>query len=176
MPNRRVAIQQLLLIWAGVAFLPACLPNDRKVSIPLTQIHIEADDEMMLSELTETILPKTESPGAKDLSANLFVLKMVDDCFTKVDQDKYVKGMKAFEDFVHTKTGKSFVNSDAAGRQAIVAGIDKQQTADPITFFYQSTKKLTVEAYTTSEIYMTKIRGYKMIPGRYYGCVPLKTA
>ncbi len=177
MPNRRVAIQQLLLIWAGVAFLPGCLHNEQKVSIPLKDIQITPDDENMLAELTETILPKTDSPGARDLSAHLFALKMVDDCYTKTNQEKFMQGMKEFESFVMKKTGKSFVENNASERQNIVADLDQQKPAtDGMAYFYQSTKKLTVQAYTTCEYYLTKIRGYKMIPGKFQGCVPLKTA
>jgi hypothetical protein len=177
MPNRRVAIQQLLLIWAGVALLPSCLQNERKVSIPLKTIRIDPDDESMLAELAETILPKTDSPGAKDLSAHLFALKMVDDCYTKPNQEKFIQGMKDFESYVTKKTGKSFAENSPAERQVIVAELDQQKSADNgMAFFYQSTKKLTIEAYTTCEYYMTKIRGYKMIPGKFQGCIPLKTA
>ncbi len=177
MSNRRVAIQQLLMIWAGVALLPSCLHNEQKVSIPLKLIHIEPDDEKMLAELAETILPKTDTPGAKDLSAHLFALKMVDDCFTKTNREKYIQGMKAFESFVMKKTGKSFTENNTAERQAIVAELDLQKPGDnEISFFYQSTKKLTIQAYTTCEYYLTKIRGYKMIPGKFQGCIPLKTA
>jgi hypothetical protein len=177
MPNRRVAIQQLLLIWAGVAFLPSCLQNERKVSIPLKTIRIDPDDESMLAELAETILPKTDSPGAKEISAHLFALKMVDDCYTKANQEKYIQGMKDFESYVSKKTGKAFTENNQAERQAIVAELDQQKPSDNgMAFFYQSTKKLTVQAYTTCEYYMTKIRGYNIIPGKFQGCIPLKTA
>ena len=177
MPTRRVAIQQLALIWAGVALFPSCLHNDEKVSIPLKRIHIEPADESMLAELAETILPKTDSPGAKDLAAHLFALKMVDDCFTPANQQKYIQGMKNFESQVMKNTGKSFAENSIADRQKIVAELDQQKTAtDDLSFFYQSTKRLTIQAYTTGEYYMTKIRGYKMIPGKFQGCVPLKSA
>ena len=177
MPNRRVAIQQLLLIWAGVALLPSCLHNEQKVSIPLNLIRITPDDENMLAELAETILPKTDTPGAKDLSAHLFALKMVDDCYTKTNQEKYIQGMKDFESLVMKKTGKSYVESNAVERQSIMSELDQQKsTENELSFFYQSTKKLTIQAYTTCEYYLTKIRGYKMIPGKFQGCIPLKTA
>jgi len=177
MPNRRIAIQQLLMIWAGVALLPSCLHNEEKVSIPLKLIHIEPADETLLAELAETILPKTDTPGAKDLAAHLFALKMVDDCYSKEEQKKYIQGMKDFESFVVKKTGKSFVENNASERQAILLELDRQKPAtDDLSYFYRSTKKLTVQAYTTCEYYLTKIRGYKMIPGRFQGCVPLKTA
>jgi len=177
MPTRRVAIQQLVLIWAGVALLPSCLHHEEKVSIPLKLIHIDPADETMLAELGETILPKTDTPGAKDLAAHLFALKMVDDCFTSTNQQKFLRGMKDFESYVMKKTGKSFSENNMADRQGIVAEFDGQiKSTDDLSFFYQSTKKLTVQAYTTCEYYMTKIRGYKMIPGKFQGCVPLKTA
>jgi Gluconate 2-dehydrogenase subunit 3 len=177
MPNRRVAIQQLLVIWAGVALLPSCLQHEQKVSIPLKLIQVLPEDENMLAELAETILPKTDTPGAKDLSAHLFVLKMVDDCYSKTNQEKYIEGMKAFESFVSKKTGKSFTEISPSERQSIVAELDKQKSSeDALSYFFQSTKRLTVQAYTTCEYYMTKIRGYKMIPGKFQGCIPLKTA
>jgi hypothetical protein len=177
MPNRRVAIQQLLIIWAGAALLPSCLHNEEKVSIPLKLIHIDAADENMLASLTETILPKTDSPGARDLAAHLFALKMVDVCYTKENQEKYIRGMKDFESWVMKKTGKTFSETSDSEKQALVGELDKQKpTGDGISFFYQSTKRLTIQAYTTCEYYLTKIRGYKMIPGRFQGCVPLKTA
>ena len=85
--------------------------------------------------------------------------------------------MKDFESYVMKKTGKSFSENNMADRQGIVAEFDGQiKSTDDLSFFYQSTKKLTVQAYTTCEYYMTKIRGYKMIPGKFQGCVPLKTA
>lgn len=177
MPNRRVAIQQLVLIWAGIAFLPACLQQEKKVSIPLKNLPITPDDESMLAELAETILPKSDTPGARDIAAHLFALKMVDDCYTGSNQKNYLQGMKDFETYVNKKTGKSFVDIDANQRQAIVAELDTQKPAtEGMTYFYQATKKLTVQAYTTCEYFLTKIRGYKMIPGKFQGCVPLKTA
>jgi hypothetical protein len=177
MPNRRIAIQQLLIIWAGAAILPSCLHSEEKVSIPLSLIHIGPADEHMLASLTETILPKTDSPGANDLAAHLFALKMVDTCYTKENQEKYIQGMNGFESWVMKKTGKTFSETSAAEKQSLVAELDKQKPAtDGISFFYQSTKRLTIQAYTTCEYYLTKIRGYKMIPGRFQGCIPLKTA
>jgi Gluconate 2-dehydrogenase subunit 3 len=176
MPNRRVAIQQLALIWAGIAFLPGCLQDEKKVSIPLKNLPITPADENMLAELAETILPKTDTPGAKDLAAHLFTLKMVDDCYTGSNQKNYLQGMKDFEAYAVKKTGKSFVDNDSEQRQAIIADLDRQKPAtEGIVYFYQVTKKLTVQAYTTCEYFLTKIRGYKMIPGKFQGCVPLKT-
>jgi hypothetical protein len=102
---------------------------------------------------------------------------MVDVCYTKNNQEKYIRGMKDFESWVMKKTGKPFSETSDSEKLALVGELDKQKPTDEgISFFYQSTKRLTIQAYTTSEYFLTKIRGYKMIPGRFQGCVPLKTA
>ncbi len=177
MPNRRVAIQQLLFICAGTVILPSCLQNNGKASILLKRISISADQEKMLAGLAETILPKTDSPGAWDLSAHLFALKMVDDCFPKQNQEKFELGLKGFEKFAKEKSGKSFVDCSGLQKNAIVSDLDGKKNDDAnLNFFYQSVKKLTIQAYNTSQFYLTNIRGYKMIPGKFQGCVPLKAA
>lgn len=177
MPSRRVAIQQLLFICAGTAILPSCLRNETKVSIPLTNIRITGDQEKMLAELAETIIPKTDTPGAKDLSAQLFVLKMVDDCFPKEKQDKFMLGMKEFETFAEKKSGSAFASCKPEQKQAVVAGLDGRKSGeDNQSFFYQTVKQLTIQAYSSSQFYLTNIRHYKMIPGKYQGDVPLKAA
>jgi hypothetical protein len=131
----------------------------------------------MLAELAETIIPKTDTPGAKDLSAHLFVLKMVDDCFPKEKQEKFVLGMKEFETFAEKKSGNPFAAGNAEQKQALVAGLDGHKSReDNLSFFYQTVKQLTVQAYSSSQFYLTNIRHYKMIPGKYQGCVPLKAA
>ncbi len=177
MPNRRVAIQQLLFICAGTVLLPACLQNNEKASILLKKISISADQEKMLAELAETILPKTDSPGAKDLAAHLFALKMVDDCFPKTNQEKFEQGLRDFEKFAKDKSSKSFADCNAEQKNAIVADLDGRKNDNGnLSFFYQSLKRLTIQAYSTSQFYLTDIRGYKMIPGKFQGCVPLKAA
>jgi hypothetical protein len=177
MPNRRVAIQQLFFICAGAAVLPACFRNEEQASIPLTKIKISGDQEKMLAELAETIIPKTDTPGAKDLSTDLFILNMVDDCFPKEKQEKFTLGMKAFETFAEKKSGRSFADSSPEQKQAVVAELDgRKSPGDDLLFFYRTVKQLSTQAYSSSQFYLTNIRHYKMIPGKNQGCVPLKVA
>ena len=72
---------------------------------------------------------KQIQPGAKNLSAHLFALKMVDDCYSKSNQDKYIQGMKDFESFVTKKTGKSFTEDNSSERQSIVSELDQQKSS-----------------------------------------------
>jgi Gluconate 2-dehydrogenase subunit 3 len=102
---------------------------------------------------------------------------MMDDCAPAERQEKFMQGMKEFEAYTLKKTGRTFTQCNDEERKSIVAELDKEKQADKgMVFFYQATKHLTTQAYTTCEYYLTKIRGYKMIPGKFQGCVPLKRA
>jgi hypothetical protein len=85
--------------------------------------------------------------------------------------------MKDFETFAKKKSGRSFADSTSEQKQSVVAELDgKNAGADNLSFFYHSVKQLTTQAYTSSQFYLTNIRHYKMIPGKFQGCVPLKVA
>ena len=175
MVNRRKAIQQFLFVSAGIAFLPACLQDDKsKSSVVLKNLQVSGQQEKNLAALTETIIPTTDTPGARDVSAHLFVLKMLDDCYKKEDQQKYLGGMEAFEKAVAAKFSKPFDQCSKTEQASILAGINGKKDTGELSFFYATTKKLTIQAYTTSKFYLTKLQVYKMVPGKYQGCVPVK--
>lgn len=171
--KRREAIKQLFCITAGMAIIPSCMNDRRKSTILLSKIKISGAEEDMLAELCETILPKSSTPGAKDISSHLFVLKMVDDCRKKEDQEKFLNGMKAFQEKCKSTAGKDFIGSTADEKKAILASIiaDKDEESD-LKFFFKTVKGLTIQSYTASEFYMTKVQVYELVPGRYHGCVP----
>jgi len=175
--DRRSSIKNLIIISAGAALLPSCLRENKKPSISLKNIKIDGKDEELLSELSETIIPKTDTPGAKDVSAHLFALMMIDDCYPPDGQDKFVKGLKEFDEFSKKKFNKSFVKCSSTERADILKSIEsKKDIPENVAFFYNTTKRLTVQAFTESKYYLTKVQVYELIPGKFYGCVPVKKA
>lgn len=173
MLNRRKLLKQFMFAGAGIMLVPSCLSDKSKSSILLKKISISNDDEHLLAELCETILPKTNTPGAKDISAHLFVLKMVDDCMAKTDQDSFIKGMEAFHGFAKENIGKKFSDANPEERKKVMEKIltMKEEKTDLISFF-KTVKRYTIQAYTGSEFYLTKIQVYQLVPGKFHGCVP----
>lgn len=173
MIHRRSLLKQFVFMGAGMAIIPSCLSDKSKSSILLSKIKISADEEQLLAELCESIIPKTTTPGAKDISAHLFVLKMVDDCTSKADQDTFISGLSAFNDFSKTTVGKSFADGNTADRRkvlsALIAGKDD---ASKLPAFFKTVKRYTIQAYTSSEYFLTRVQVYQLIPGKYHGCVP----
>jgi len=171
--NRREALKQFVFVSAGMTLIPSCMQDRSKSSLLLKKINISSDDESMLAELSETIIPKTTTPGAKDISAHLFVLKMVDDCIKKEDQEKFLKGMKGFNDLCKATVGKGFVASSGDERKKVLTSIiAKKDEENDLNTFFKTVKRFTIQAYTSSEFFLTKVQVYELVPGRFHGCVP----
>ena len=98
--QRRTVIKYLFVVAGGTAVVPACLHKERKASLLLNNIDINADQEKTLAEFAETLIPKSATPGAKDTYAHLYALRILDDCFDKEAQQKFSKGLEEVADMV----------------------------------------------------------------------------
>jgi hypothetical protein len=171
--SRRSVLKQLAFVSVGMAIIPSCLEDKSKASLLLKNITVSAADEAMLAALCEIIIPKTTTPGAKDISAHLFVLMMVDDCATKEDQKVFLKGMEEFKQLCKTVAGKSLVDCDANDKKKITDELLVKMNEDsPLKHFMGMVKGRTIQAYTSSEFFLTKVHVYELVPGRFHGCVP----
>ena len=137
---------------------------------------IDSSEEQMLAELAETLLPATDTPGAKDIYAHLFALKMIDDCSTKEEQEKFVKGMKSFEKASAKKLSASFLEASPDQRLSYIKELNQREEKDDLQYFFRSMKRLTVQAYTSSRYFLTNVKVYELVPGRWHGCFPVKAA
>jgi len=166
--NRRSVIKYFVLISAGTIFLPSCKNDNKKNSAAFKNIPIDEDQQATLAEIAETIIPATDTPGAKEVSAHIFALQMLNDCYDQNDRDKFIKGMKQFEDNVEKKYKKTFTECSVSEREAIVAAANSQMDKeDDDTFFFKTLKQLTVRAYTNSKYYLTNVEVYRLVPGKY---------
>ncbi|AYL94798.1 gluconate 2-dehydrogenase subunit 3 family protein [Mucilaginibacter celer] len=193
--DRRTVIKNLALIIGGAALLPACSQDKAKSKVALKNIDISADQEQLIGEVSETIIPKTTTPGAKDLLLHLFVLKMVDDCYKKEDQQAFVAGGSHFADAVQKQYGKTFDQLDAKTRELFLLDIEKEIQAEMLEAakrdsatvprfvgkysaetrkFYSMVKRQTINGYTNSKYFMTNIVVYELVPGRYNARFPYK--
>ena len=126
--------------------------------------------------MAETIIPKTTTPGATDLNLYGFVMKMVDDCSTKKDQQAFVKGMGEFNDVPKKLFNKSFADCSKKEKLDVLNTFEKQYNkySKELQEFYGTVKGLTVFGYTESQYFMTKQVVYELVPGRYNAWFPVK--
>jgi len=167
-------MKQLALLSTGALLLPSCMEDHSKAPILLHHYKIDNDQEQLLETLAATLIPDGATPGASAVSAHLFTLKMLDDCYSKADRDNYLKGMQRFDAAARTSSGHSFVKSSTAQRETLLTLIEgKKLTDKDLNFFYSTTKKLTILAYSSSQYYLTKVQVYELVPGRWHGCFPV---
>jgi hypothetical protein len=174
--SRRSLIKNLLVVAGGVLVLPACVQDNKsKSGILLKNMEVRADEEALLAEIAETILPATDTPGAKDLYAHLFALKMIDDLSKKEDQQQFLRGLREIDGLSKKRLNTPFAKAAPAQREELLKSIETDAAiSEDAKAFYKKLKGLTVQAYLTSKFYLTEVQPYKLTPGFFKGCEPVK--
>ncbi len=177
--NRRDALSRVALILGGTvigaeAFLSGCKTKKYGESL-----NFSPDDIAYLDEVAETILPATDTPGAKDAKVGEFMAVIVRDCYDEKDQKTFLEGMKKLEDASKKKNNKTFMESTAEERHNLLVDLDKEaneykknKKGDDPSHYFSLMKQLTLWGYFTSEPGATKALRYVPVPGRYEGCIP----
>lgn len=172
--KRRHAIKSLMIIAGGIAIMPSCSTDPGKASIALKSIDITAGQEALLAEIAETIIPKNDMPGAKDLNLHLFTLKMVDDCHNEEDQKAFVSGLKSINNIAKEKHGNAFTKCDTRQRIALLTSAAKDEEGyKEIAPFLKITKRRVIQGFMNSKYVMTDLKKYELVPGRYNGYFPV---
>ena len=131
------------------------------------------DDVAWLDEVAETILPATETPGAKEAGVGGFIALMVEDTYSPEKQQRFRAGMTELEAECRTEAGVGFMAAMPAQRLALLARLDReafnQKGSEP--HYFRMLKELTTLGYFTSEIGYTQAMRYVESPGRFDPCV-----
>lgn len=168
--ERRNALKSMAMLIGGAIALPEWA-NGWSTNSLTTQNWLRPNLASVLSEAVETIIPKTNTPGAKDLGLDTFVQKMIVDCYSKEVQSAFAKGIGQIDAVAQQQYSKPFTQLDTPQRIELLKGFEKgAETKD----FYGLLKGLTVRGYLNSEYVMTNITHYEMVPGRYHGCIKVK--
>jgi hypothetical protein len=154
----------------GTAFLSGCAtqaPNTRQFS---------ATDIALLDEVAETILPRTETPGAKDARVGAFMATFVTDCYTQEEQETFHNGLLALETLCRASHNRPFAQLNQSEREAFINQLDAQARAiagqGGTPHYFTMIKQLTLFGFFTSEPGATQVLRHIAIPGRYDGCAP----
>jgi len=173
--ERRLVIKQVLIMAGGLALLPSCLREEGKSTIKLQHLDVSIEQENLLADIAETIIPRTKTPGAKELKLHLFVLKMLDDCYEEADQKLFMSGLSAFKEKTYDQFSKSFQKLSVHQREGLLTKLEKDPSPE-LSAFYKITKDKTIDGYLNSKYVMTNLIIYELVPGRYNGYFPVKTA
>lgn len=167
--KRRKAIRNLIIIAGGATLIPSCITNTEKASIALNKLNITVRQEQLLAAIASTLIPRTDTPGADEVGAHLFALKMLDDCYEKEDQKKFVLGLNELEDTTKKRLGNSFLKCTAAQKVTMLQDVENKTGYSSDVFdFYKIMKEKTIQGYLTSKYVLMNIQKYELIPSVQY--------
>jgi gluconate 2-dehydrogenase gamma chain len=140
------------------------------------------DQARIVMEVAEIIIPKTDTPGAKDVGVPGFIDTMLKDCYKKEDQDRFLAGLTAFDEEAKKAYGDSFIYCKPEQQVELVkkthdaAIAEAKENREAKRPFILMTKELTLLGFFTSEPGATQVLQYEAVPGSYKGCLPLSEA
>jgi hypothetical protein len=158
-----------------------------------------ADDVSLLNEIAESIIPATDTPGAKAADVGAFMAVAVTECYEPQHRAVFVAGLREVESACLGRYGRSFLEITAAERTALLSEIDGERkwrelwnrgerglriVARPLVGFmpaqiqaphyFTMMKDLTMLGYFTSQPGATQALRHNAIPGDYNGSLPYR--
>lgn len=172
--QRRTALKTVALSIGSAIVLPSWANAWSTKSLQNQPFNLSFSQENLLAEIVETIIPKTDTPGAKDLEIHKFTMKMIADCYDKKAQEVFAKGLISVDEIAKKDYLKSFVECDGKQKLMILNSMKNSANSDDKSFI-ELVKNLTIRGYLNSEYVMTNLRKFQFLPGKYHGCVPVKS-
>jgi hypothetical protein len=178
--NRRHLIKQIALITGASVvgsefFLSGCKNNDR-VNIGL----FDEDDISFFDEVAETIIPKTNTPGAKDAAVGKFMASYSTDCYDETQQRILKDARRALNEAAERKFRNEFLKLSGSDKQKLLTDTDveakkyNEKRKEQPPHYFTLIKQLTLLGFFTSKPGATQVLRYVPVPGKYQGCIDYK--
>ena len=148
------------------------------------------DEVAFFNEVGETILPRTDTPGARDANVGRMMAIMVADCYKPSQRKTFRDGIDSLKAKAESTYNKDFLLLTPEQRFALLSSLDEEANAQnkkmdsaenqfndaglPQPHYFSLIKQLVLFSFFTSEIGATKVLRYIAIPGYYDGDLPYK--
>jgi hypothetical protein len=175
--NRRDALKSVALLMGGTfigstALLTGCAPESQ-----LKDLNFTAEDLAFLDEIGETIIPTTDTPGAKATKIGEFIQMMVKDCYDADQQTTFITGLNTIRTDFKAEKSVEFMEGTPEDRLAFLNAMHQKYVAsgeEKKPEIIHMLRDLTVLGYFSSEIGATQALRYQETPGRFDPCVEHK--
>lgn len=189
--TRRELIQKTTLALgytiSGPSILALLNSCDLKHSMSYKPVYFTDEQGLIISDMSEVILPRTKTPGAKDVGVPAFIENYVKEVFTKEQQDKFLADIDVFNKgsiathfrlFTEctTDSQSQYLQELHNNAQRNTTGASEEWWANGKSDrpFIMIVKELTLLGFFTSKPGASEVLQYNPAPGPYQGCVPLE--
>lgn len=157
----------------SIAVLNGCKADK---SVDWKPSFLTQDQVDLIAEAAERIIPKTDTPGAKDALVHRYIDEALKNNFTKEEQENALQAIGTFDQMANEKFQMNFVSISDVQKDEILqalADASKKDSENGIGQIFPQLKSLVAAGYFTSEIGATQALVFDPIPGPYKGCIPL---
>jgi hypothetical protein len=192
--NRRELIQRVAMLMGGAISAPAvlgvlngCSPKPSGAS--WTPQFLSKEEGVVVDDVAELMIPRTDTPGARDVGVPAFIDVILKDAYPAEDQARFVSGLKDFEAEAQRAHGKPFLELPQAQRLGFLqkvhdeaAAAEKKQADNEVPPserkrpFVLMMKELTLLGFFVSKPGATQVLQYIAVPGGYRACIPIAQA
>ncbi|WP_198683017.1 gluconate 2-dehydrogenase subunit 3 family protein [Peristeroidobacter agariperforans] len=189
--NRRQVLQRAAYLMGGALSAPAvlgllsgCAPKQEEAL--WEPVFFSKEQGAIVADVAEIIIPRTKTPGAKDVGVPGFIDTMLKDVYEQADRDRYLAGLKEFDDAARKAHGKPFVELSKAQQTEQVRKFNDDAIATELSYdprpkdlkrpFILMTRELTLLGFFCSEVGATQVLQYVAVPGGFQACVPVAEA
>ncbi|MEP0134578.1 MAG: gluconate 2-dehydrogenase subunit 3 family protein [Eudoraea sp.] len=187
--DRRAALKKTAMAAGSAALVPSLFSLlqscQQQPRLSWEPIFLSVNQAEFISTLVDTLLPKTETPGALDVKVDMFIDLVFAKLFNKAGQDEMIVQMEQFNATCKEKFGNTFSELSEQDREEFLKEEESKSTKyngkvwgtavgkqNPVGF-YRSIKSLALWGYFSSEEIGKNVLSYDPIPGEYLGCIPL---
>ena len=189
--TRRELIQKTSLALgytlSGPALMGLMGGCELKHSLSFTPSFFTAEQAILISDLAEIILPRTKTPGAKDVGVPAFIDAFINEVYSEDAKNKLIEGLNKFNEGTREKYFRLFTECTSDSQILYVKELhhDAFKNAGTVSEgwwasnkgdmpFILKIKELTLLGFFSSEAGATQVLQYNPAPGPFQGCVPLK--
>ncbi len=177
--TRRDALKRVALM-LGAAITPSILAGALQAqtasaaadAVKAAPLHLTKAQFETAAALTERIIPRTDTPGARDVGVPAFIDLMVGGYMTPEEIALFTQGLADAEAASRQAHQRGFAQLSGAEQDRLLEQMATASQNKEKTFFYQL-KELTLVGYFTSEQVGKHVLRYDPIPGRFEGCIPV---
>src|SRR5688572_1054159 len=97
--NRRELLQRVAYLMGGAISAPAVLGvlngcSAKKEEAAWQPVFLSKEQGALVADVAEIMIPRTDTPGAKDAGVPAFIDLILKDAYEEEDRQRYVSGLK----------------------------------------------------------------------------------
>lgn len=171
-----------LALPSALSLLQACQSENRLDWAPMFFTPSEA---VLVASLADTILPRTDTPGALDVKVDIFIDRLIAQSFDPEGQEGMRYAFAGFDAHCKEAFGAVFAELSQDRRHEVLKQAEQEDGKFRISVwgtpvgeeapigFYRQFKSTLIWAYFSSEEIGENVLSYDPIPGAYKGCIPV---